>query len=170
MPKSSLPRVQVDGDAVWPASLALVRDYWTAKRGERAMPSRADLSPADIKSQLPSILLVDAINAGEDFRYRLVGTQLTPFFKANATGQLMSDVIAPFGQDTLDETLKFYRAVLKRRVPMRLTGSGSIYGQDPKHFDAYLAPLSNDGTTVNMILGTFVFVWDIDHQFRPPMD
>jgi hypothetical protein len=168
MARSSLPRVQVDGTADWPANLAFVRDYWESKRGERAMPSRSDLSPAEFKAQLPSILLVDVIDGGEDFRYRLVGTQLTPFFKSNATGQLMSEVIGPFGKDVLEETLKFYRAVVRRQVPVRLTGSGSIYGQDPKHFDAYLAPLSEDGSIVNMILGTFVFIWDTDHPFRPP--
>jgi hypothetical protein len=33
-----------------------------------------------------------------------------------------------------------------------------------------LAPLSDDGVTANMILGTFIFEWDFEHQFRPPAD
>jgi hypothetical protein len=59
---------------------------------------------------------------------------------------------------------------MERRAPMRLTGSGSWYGQNPKYFDALLAPMSDDGEAVNMILGTFIFVWDREHQFRVPLD
>ena len=82
----------------------------------------------------------------------------------------MSEVIAPFGEATVRVTLDCYRTVIARRAPLRLTGSGSWYGQNPKMFDAFLAPLSDDGQNVNMILGTFVFVWDHEHQFRPPAD
>ena len=83
---------------------------------------------------------------------------------------LTAALFAPFGEVTLQQTLGAYRSVIERRAPIRLTGSGSLYGQDPKYFDALLAPLSDNGVTVNMILGTFVFFWDLEHQFRPPVD
>ena len=133
------------------------------------MPARADISPAQIKPYLPHILLADVVDEGSDFRYRLVGTSLQPFFLTEPSGKLMSETIAPFGEDTLKATLDAYRGVVGHRAPMRLTGSGSWFGQDPKQFDAFLAPLSDDDATVNMILGTFVFVWDQDHQFRKPL-
>ena len=122
------------------------------------MPSRGDISPAHIKAQLPHVLLVDVVDGGENFRYRLIGDQLAQFFHFNPTGKLMTEVIAPFGDETVEATLTSYRGVVARRGPVRLTGSGSIYGQDPKHFDAFLAPLSDDGAAVNMIIGTFVFL------------
>ncbi len=80
----------------------------------------------------------------------------------------MSEALAPFGEATVTATIESYRAVAQRRAPTRLSGSGSWYGQDPKHVDAFLAPLSDDGITVNMILGAFIFVWDHEHQFRNP--
>jgi hypothetical protein len=82
----------------------------------------------------------------------------------------MSEALAPFGVATVEATLESYRAVVERRAPMRLTGAGSWYGQDLKLFDALLAPLSDDDASVNMILGTFVFVWDTKNQFRNPRD
>lgn len=133
------------------------------------MPARADIAPSDLKSQLPHILLADVIENGRDFRYRLVGVQLAKFFHANPTGLLISEAIASFGKETLQATLVSYRRVVERKSPVRLTGVGSVFGQDPKHFDAFLAPLSNDGTNVNMILGTFAFLWDLTHPFRPPV-
>jgi hypothetical protein len=166
---ASLSNVEIDRAADWPAPLALIRDYWQHKRGARTMPSRDDISPAELKAQLPHILLADVVNGGADFRYRLVGTELRQFFLFEPSGKLMSEVIAPFGQATVAATLAAYRAVIERRAPLRLTGSGSWYGQHPKYFDAFLAPLSEDGKVVNMILGTFMFVWDFTHQFRPPV-
>lgn len=164
-----LPDVELDRATEWPDLLSSVRDYWLEKRGQRAMPSRADVSPAEIKAQLPHVLLADVIEGGKYFRYRLIGRELARFFHSDPTGKLMDDALAPFGEETVDATLASYRSVVERRAPMRLTGAGSIYGQDPKRFDAFLAPLSEDGTTVNMILGTFVFVWDFAHPFRPPL-
>jgi hypothetical protein len=169
--QSPTSNVEIDRAADWPAALASVRGYWNENRGARAMPSRDDISPADfIRSHLPHILLADVVDGGADFRYRLVGTQLREFFYDEPSGKLMSEAIAPFGEETVRLTLEIYRRVIERRGPVRLTGSGAFYGQDPKHFDAFLAPLSDDGTTVNMIIGTFVFAWDHDHVFRPPPD
>lgn len=132
------------------------------------MPARGDLSPVQFRSQLSNVMLVDVVDGGTAFRYRLVGTGLTPFFPNDPSGKMMNHALAPFGPDTVVRTIETYRAVAERRAPLRITGSGSIYGQTPKMFDAWLAPLSDDGETVNIIIGTFVFVWDLEHQFNPP--
>lgn len=170
MTQLALPNVEIDRPTRWPAVLSSVRDYWNEKRGDRLMPSRSDISPAQIKPFLPYILLADVIDHGKDFRYRVVGTELREFFYFEPTGKLISDAIAPFGVETVQATLAGYRAVVERRALMRITGAGSWYGQNPKYFDALLAPMSDDGETPNMILGTFVFVWDHEHQFVPPPD
>jgi hypothetical protein len=157
--------------ADWPEILVAVHDYWNEKRGTRAMPSRDDISPTQfIKPHLSHILLADVVDGGTDFRYRLVGTQLREFFYDEPSGRLMSEVIAPFGEETMRLTLETYRGVVERCAPVRLSGAGSFYGQDPKRFDALLAPLSDDGVAVDMILGSFVFTWDHEHVFHPPLD
>ena len=162
------PDVEIDRATDWPPVLTAVRNYWLSIRGSRAMPSRKDIAPASLKAQLPELLLADVIDGGADFRYRLIGTNLTQFFPFDPSGKLMSEALARFGQESVERTIGSYRNVAERRVPMRITGSGSFYGQEPKLFDAWLAPLSDDDQTTNMILGTFVFVWDNEHQFRPP--
>jgi hypothetical protein len=167
--QSPFAKVEIDRIAAWPKPLSRVRDYWLEKRGKCAMPSRSDISPRELKAELPSILLADVVENGADFRYRLVGTHLREFFYSEPSGKLMSEALLPFGEATVSATLQTYRNVMERRNPMRITGSGSLYGQEPKHFDALLAPLSDDGETVNMILGSFIFVWDHLHKFRPPL-
>ncbi|HEX3652147.1 MAG TPA: PAS domain-containing protein [Rhizomicrobium sp.] len=164
------PNVEIDRDTDWPGNLSFIRDYWLDKRGARTMPSRDDIHPAQLKPWLPHLLLADVIEGGADFRYRLVGTELRRFFRAEPSTKYMSEALAPFGAETVQATLDSYRAVVGRRAPMRLTGAGSWYGQDLKLFDALLAPLSDDDARVNMILGTFVFEWDVKNQFRNPRD
>ena len=167
MAQTASPQLELDRQTDWPSVLAFVRDYWQAKRGSRAMPARNDISPAQLKTQLPHILIADVIDGGVDFRYRLVGTQLRGFFQSEPSGKLMSEVMAAFGDRTSVAALGAYRSVVEHRAPLRLTGAGSWFGQKTKLFDAYLAPLSDDGTIPNMVLGTFVFEWDHDQQFQP---
>lgn len=161
--------IEIDRSEGWPNILSFVRDCWLDKRGARSMPSRSDISPAQLKAQLPHILLADVIDGGMDFLYRLVGTELRRFFYSEPSGEPMSKILAPFGEATVEGTLASYRGVLGRRAPVRITGAGVWFGQEPKLFDAYLAPLSDDDSAISMILGTFVFEWDREHQFRQPL-
>ena len=147
-----------------PAILSFVREYWQAQRGAALMPRRQDVIPADMKSYLPNILIADVIKGGEDFRYRVVGSQLQRYFSGNPTGMLMSSALAVFGQDTVQRTIAVYRRVISRRRPLRIRGAGAIYSQQAKTFDALLTPLSDDGENANMILGTFVFEWAFDYS------
>ena len=80
-----------------PSQLAFIRDYWQSQRGTAAMPRRRDVTPADMKAYLPHILLADVVRGGEDFRYRVVGSQLQRYFSGNPTGMLMSDALMVFG-------------------------------------------------------------------------
>jgi hypothetical protein len=143
-----------------PAILAFIRDYWETRRGAAAMPRRQDVTPADMKAYLPNILLADVVQNGEDFRYRVVGSQLQRYFSGNPTSMLMSGALAVFGEETVTRTIGVYQMVMKRRKPLRIRGVGTLYSQQAKLFDALLTPLSDDGENVNMILGTFVFEWE----------
>jgi len=156
------PQIVYDPDLDEPAPLEFLREYWQTQRGARVMPRRRDIAPAHMKAQLPNVLLCDVMLAGEDFRYRVVGSELQRYFKSNPTGKPMSEALIPFGADTAKLTLETYRMVLARRAPLRIRGTGALYDQTAKYFDALLAPLGDDGMVANMILGTFVFGWDFE--------
>jgi len=153
-------RVEYDPDDGEPRLLGFVRHYWENRCREGGMPRRQDIAPADMRKHLRHILLADVIDGGQDFRYRLVGSELQRYFAGNPTGRLMSDALAPFGPETVSRTITTYRSVVQRKKPMRIRGSGALYNQDAKTFDALLTPLSDDGDAANMIFGTFLFEWD----------
>jgi hypothetical protein len=163
-------KVDRNPEVAEPQLLAALRAYWARKRDGREMPRREDIVPGEIKYQLTHVLLADVIDGGRDFRYRLVGSGLHRSFTAVPTGRLMSEALAPFGEDTVHGTIAAYRQVVLSRAPLRLRGAGALYGQDPKYFDALLMPLSDDGTSVNMIFGAFFFDWDRENVYRQAED
>jgi len=160
--------VQFDPEGQEPELLAFLREYWQHRRGEREMPARRDVSPSTMRARLPHILLADVVEEGRDFRYRLVGGELQRYFHGNPTGKLMSEALSPFGPEAVRQTIETYAAAVARRAPVRIKGPGAIYSQNAKRFDALLAPLSDDGLRVNMILGTFLFEWSV-RAIRAPL-
>jgi hypothetical protein len=135
-----------------PPDLRALFDYWRSKRAGRRMPSRGDLDPAEIKTMLPSMILVDVVYdaAGKaDFVYRLLGTREVDIRGENPTGKRVAD--AYFGP-SLENVLGCYQTVVESREPYL---DDEYYVRDGDHFadeaNIFL-PLSNDGERVNMIL------------------
>jgi hypothetical protein len=139
--------------------LDAVLRYWDGKRGQRRMPSRADIDPKEIKTLLPQVLLVDVLSGGTDFRYRLLGSRLRPYFPVEATGRIMSEALSPFGEVTVAATLSVYRTVAIERAPLRIIGPGETFSQPSKFFESILLPLGDDDEKSNMIFSAFEFDW-----------
>lgn len=136
-------------------TLASLKDYWDAKRGNRLMPARADLRPADIREHLPWIVLIDVLP--KDFRYRLIGTLITEYFKTDATGLTVREAWAPQGEEGIQGMLSILRDVMQKRIPVRCYGETGWNTIGLEKFDALYLPLSDDGQNVNMIFHVFVF-------------
>lgn len=138
-------------------TLASLRAYWDAKRGSRLMPARADLRPAEIREHLPWIVLLDVLHGATDFRYRLIGTLITQYFKTDATGLTVTEAWAPQGEEGIQGVLSILRYVTQHKLVMRCYGETGWNTIGLENFDGLYLPLSNDGESVNMLLHAFVF-------------
>jgi hypothetical protein len=144
----------VFGDGPDQEKLRSIYRYWDGKRAGRAMPSRADIDPADLKPHLPQIVLLDVEPDPLRFRYRLVGTEVTRVrrgtSKSDPTGTYVDEVT--HHQGTL-AVLAHYRRVVTERKPSLDHGD---YAPDPDRpwarFTRLVMPLSRDGKTVDMLL------------------
>lgn len=67
-------------------------DYWRRIRGDREIPARRDLDPADIAAILPNAMLKDVCRDPLDFCYRLVGSRARHHSQADYTGKRMSEL------------------------------------------------------------------------------
>jgi hypothetical protein len=150
-------RYETDPQDLQHPVLAFLKNYWDRKRGARAMPSRADVKPGELKEHLGWIILLDALPDIQDFRFRTVGTRVTQYFLAEATGKTISEVFGPYGEDAVNGVLAIHKKTAQGKLPVRAHGGAGWLGRSFLDFDALFLPLSDDDETVNMVLGAFTF-------------
>ena len=131
-----------------------VFDYWQAMRGDRRLPSRADLNPAALKKHLPTIMLLNVVDA-DTFSVRLAGTGIRDVLDEEITGKFLSDI--DYGEHGAYWQAAHHRVVTERRpaqgvAPVTWRSKGNL-------FVFWLRmPLSADGEQVDMILGYDVYL------------
>jgi len=130
-------------------AVAEIYGYWNRKRGERSMPPRAAIDPAEITRHLPGIQLIDVKRDPLDFVYRLVGTREVAARGHDPTGRRVAENF--FGQSA-DDVLANYRRVIA-------TGS-FVYDLDKfttpsgrfVHDESLFLPLADAAGAINPIL------------------
>jgi hypothetical protein len=141
----------VDPQGLQAPVLRPVFDYWDHKRAGRKLPRRADIDPQELKPHLPHLFLIEVLD-GTDFRYRLVGSEITERYGRNSTGKTVREIYAaqPKVADWLTGMLK---AVTKAARPVLATGPLSAVNKEHILSESLHLPLADDGETVTMIFG-----------------
>lgn len=119
--------------------------YLARKRGERAMASRDDIDPLELREYLPYVVLVDIQAAPLKVFYRLVGTRIAEFY-GEFTGTWMHE--RPISEPYRKIAENIYRTLVETKAP--------VYGATEMRtrYDAVVSyewgyfPLSSDGKTV----------------------
>ena len=128
--------------------------YWNDKRGTRRLPSRKDISPAEIPKLLPHLMMVDVAETLGDFRYRLFGTSVCQGFGWDRTGVRFAELP---NIENYEEVYEGYWQTYDQAIPVYFPGR--IVSKE-MHFISYsrlTLPLSSDDKVVDQILGGCVF-------------
>lgn len=124
--------------------------YWNSKRGARPFPSRMDIVPREIEKLLPWINIYDVVEGGKDFHIRLIGTGLSD---ALGDGDYRGKSISELPQSLSDRIRRSINLVLKNRAPLRTFAiQSAIPGQNFQGNESCLAPLSANGTDIDMVI------------------
>ncbi len=146
----SIPVVEIDEPAG--SVLRQLASYWQElATGRDGQPARADLDLVALKPHLSRISLLDAIDDGDDFRIRLVGTGVVDLFGRDLTGHRMREAVTGPGADKM---LAFLRMALHRGGPV--FAAASIAWQEKRdwmRFEAVLLPLYRNGAPNMLMLG-----------------
>lgn len=70
--------------------LADLHAYWLDRAAGRPMPARADIDVFEMKRWLGHLMLVEMLEGGADYRYRLYGSNVALLFGRDRTGQTMA--------------------------------------------------------------------------------
>jgi hypothetical protein len=144
-----------------PASAALcdLLGYWQQKCAGRAMPRRADIDPVEIPSHLGDVFMLDVLQDGADFRYRLIGTRIVHGMGRDATGRTVSELYRRQPDVAAKLCALFSRPVIEKRP---IFARGRIFwnpARDVRHFEAAYLPLAEDGEKVNIVLCELFVMW-----------
>ncbi len=132
--------------------------YWAAKRGERRAPGRCDIDPIEIRAHLGTLFMLDVLDEGLDYRYRLIGTRIVEISGRDATGSRFSDLYAS-QPEALDKILRTFAPAISEISPVFATGQMLWRPErDFRRFEGGYFPLSTDGTAVDVLLCKMCFL------------
>lgn len=134
---------------------------WCDKRGARKMPPWSSFDPVALRRWLGNLNLLDVIEGGSDFRYRVHGTTIAAKVGADMTGKLVSQWHEPFRS----EAFSTYRQIVAAAAPFLVRDCESLGDYHFLHYRLVL-PLSDDGTRVDRIL-TLLTLTDTRAAFGP---
>jgi hypothetical protein len=151
--------VQIGPAAIFldaPVDRHLIRlfQHWDAVRAGRAMPSLQDIYLASIANLLPRIFIYKASSDRTGHILQLVGQELVRFVGRDLTGRPAGSMMPPYSAALISKILD---TVVAKRAPRFRAGKTHWHKDKPhRSFEACFLPLSNDGKTVNLILGALV--------------
>jgi hypothetical protein len=128
-----------------------VLDYWDRKRGTRAMPRRLDIEPLELKAFLRHLFLIEPL-AGGEFRYRLLGSEITERYGRNSTGKTVREAYAKHPAVAEWITGLLLAAVTRKR-PILASGPLRFMRKEHVFSQSLVLPLSDEGDAVTMIFG-----------------
>jgi len=145
------------------ADLLTFLGYWQHRvKPDGRIPSRADIAPDELRSLLPGIIMFDVLHQDDPefpyrFRYRLVGTEHRRYLNADLTGRTFDEALSPERLRMANESCFW---IVRERRPnyLRMSTRGVGTYQRIAFYERILAPLANDGVTVNMLIGMWHFL------------
>ena len=135
-------------------SLRRLYEYWDEKRSDRIAPARADIDPVDIPDILPNMFIYRVEHDPRDYLMLLFGTALVDAFGRDLTHRRFDEIFS--GSDYAAMRAEYDAAVDECR-PICVSHDGNWIDRDHVEYTRLLLPLSEDGKTVDRLMGASYF-------------
>ena len=145
-------------------ALRHVISYWFDMCGSRPMPARRDINPIKIPSALAQIWLCDYLSESGRFRYRLAGEEINDFWGFNLSGKYLDEIVPA---ERLASVTNKFRMALELPAIVYDRACLSLTEEIKRNGERIILPLSDDGRTVNALLGATYRDWFRDLEFDP---
>jgi hypothetical protein len=139
-------------DSIAAPPLRFLLEYWTDLAAGGVLPNRRCIDPLAMRPALGYIMLIDVVDHGRDFRYRLYGSTIALISKLDMTGRLMST--HPASSYVNEFGLAANRAVLNRRLPLYTERTPAL-AERTVRWQRIALPLADDlGDVTRILAGT----------------
>lgn len=126
-------------------------EYWRARRGESALPRRADIDPMAFHTLLPQTFIVGRSSQGL-FPFRLVGGLIADLHRADLRGQCLLQLWRPNDRWQLKSALELAR---RRPEPVVVNADVLADGVQPLGLEILFAPLAGPDGETDRFLGLY---------------
>jgi hypothetical protein len=127
-------------------------DTWTRVKGERRMPSRADMTPRVMRGFLKYMCLLEVLEEGREFRFRVSGDVVNVQQGMALQGITTAEWDARVPGFGL-HMRRVYQRVYRRREPLAYRGLYLRHAdQHTFSHESLMAPLGDDGETVDHVI------------------
>ena len=149
---------QFDAASITIDKMKCVYEYWLKIKGEKNIPSRDDINPAEITAVLPHITLVRVEESGR-YKLTLVGSENIKVAEENVTGKYLDEIplLYEYAKDRYDWVVENKRPYIYQ---------GDLKWSEKDFFDYSIIglPLSNDNDTVDGIMFAGFYYYADDDQ------
>lgn len=136
-----------------------IYEYWLKIKGDRSIPSREDINPADITSVLPHITLVRVEEGTRRYKLTLVGSENVKVTKGDMTGKYLDEI--PLLHKYAKER---YDWVVENKRPYIYQGELNWSEKEYLDYSIIGLPLSNDNNEVNGIMFAGFYYYPNGHD------
>lgn len=127
--------------------------HWHKIRGHEPVPYRRSLDPLDFPTLLRFVELIEVLDGGRDFRYRLIGDEINRISRGYYAGRKVSEIPS---QRAPSRIFALYAQTVRQRRPIcvRLP----YVGDDPfiEEVEAITMPLTENGSAIATLWGVVV--------------
>lgn len=135
--------------------------YWSDLAGTRPMPPAREVDAMEMRPALGYVNLLDVVDSGRDFRYRVFGSIVAAVSGFDMTGQMASELRA--SAYVVEFGLAVFRAALRRGEPL-FTEHGPPATVYTSTWHRLVLPLANaEGAIARLLVGAV----PIAHDGRP---
>ena len=138
--------------------------WWCDKRGRRLMPALSDVNPIEIPSVLKQVWLCDRLPSSGRLRYRLAGEEINDFWGCNLSGKHVDQIVPA---ERLTSVANKSRMAIDLPAIVHDRTCLSLTEEITKKGERIILPLSDDGRTVNALLGATHRTWFRELEFDP---
>lgn len=146
-------------DRLGAPQLRFLLRYWTDLAGARAMPGIKEIDALEMRPALGYINLLDVIDGGEDFHYRVFGSVIAAVAGYDMTGRKVSALkTVPY---MAEFALATCRAVVQRGEPLLTEHRPPPSAVPTVAWHGLILPLAgDDGAVARLLIGSVPFSRD----------
>lgn len=149
-----------------PGPLQFLVRYWRRHCPEGELPDFGIVDPIALKPALGYLMLLDVLEDGWDYRYRIYGSEIASRFGRDLTGRRTSDIAKTAFTGIF--YIAGYRATLSRRIPLFTVSSSPSYVAAVDWWRLVLPLADREGRVGRILVGNMPGDWRAPTAPLPP--